>query len=53
MFIFVLFKLRSHKKTVDYSGIQTWIFGIEGEHTDHLTTTTAPILDVYGTDLYM
>ena len=30
------------EKTVDFSGIQTWIVGGEGEHTDHLTTTTAP-----------
>ena len=48
------FQTQISQKTVDYSGIQTWIFGIEGEHTDHLTTTTtAPIVDVYGTDLYM
>ena len=28
-------------KTVDVSGIRTRIVGVEGEHTDHLTTTTA------------
>ena len=27
-------------KTVDLSGIQTWIDGIEGKNADHLTTTT-------------
>ena len=26
--------------TVGFSGIRTWIIGIEGEHADHLTTTT-------------
>ena len=26
---------------VDLSGIQTRIVGVEGEHTNHLTTTTA------------
>ena len=29
------------KKTVGFSGIRTWIVGKEGEHADHLTTTTA------------
>ena len=28
-------------KTVDFSGIRTQIVGVEGEHADHLTTTTA------------
>ena len=26
-------------KTVDFSGIRTWIVGLECEHADHLTTT--------------
>ena len=30
-----------HKKTVGFSAIQTRIVGIESEHGDHLTTTTA------------
>ena len=30
-----------HKKTVGLSGIQTWIIGVEVEHADNLTTTTA------------
>ena len=29
------------EKTVDVSGIQTRIIGLEGEPADHLTTTTA------------
>ena len=29
------------KKTVSVSGIRTGIVGKEGEHADHLTTTTA------------
>ena len=29
------------KKTIGFSGIQTQIVGVEGEHSDHLTTTTA------------
>ena len=40
-FIFVLFKHQFYrKKTVGFSGIQTLIVGVEGEHADHLTTTT-------------
>ena len=29
------------EKTVGFSGIQTRIIGVEGEHGDHFTTTTA------------
>ena len=29
-------------ETVCFSGIQTQIFGVEGEHANHLTTTTVP-----------
>ena len=36
--IFVLFKLKFYIKTVGFSGIRTWIVGVEGEHADHLTT---------------
>ena len=28
-------------KTVDFSGIRTWIVAVEGDHTDDLTTSTA------------
>ena len=38
-FIFVL--LIQFTETVDFSGIQTQIVGVEGEGTDNLTTTTA------------
>ena len=40
LFIFVLFKQFYRIKTVDFSGIRTWIVGIEGKHADHLTRTT-------------
>ena len=30
-----------HKKAVGFSEIRTWIIGVEGEHTDHLTTTAS------------
>ena len=29
------------EKTVGFSGIQTRIVGVEGDHAEHLTTTTA------------
>ena len=41
MCIFVLFKNNFCRKIVDFSGIETLIVGVEGERTDHLTTTTA------------
>ena len=41
LFIFVLFKHKLYKKTVGFSGIQTRIVRVEGEHADHLTTTAA------------
>ena len=44
LFIFVLFKHKFYKKTVGYSGIQTWIVAVEGKHADHSTTTTAPLI---------
>ena len=34
------------KKTVDVSGIRTWIVGVEGEQADHLTTTTAQTIQL-------
>ena len=33
------------EETVGISGIQTRVVGIEGEHADHLTTTTAHTFD--------
>ena len=45
--LFCLFSFFSNtfftEKTVDASGIQTRIVGVEGKHADHLTTTTALI----------
>ena len=42
---FCLFSFLSNtkftEKTVGVSGIQSWIVGEEGEHADHLTTTSA------------
>ena len=40
-FIFVLFKHKFYRKTVGFSGIQTWIVRIEGKHADHLSNPTA------------
>ena len=39
--IFLFFSLN---KIVCFIGIQTWIIWVEGEHADHLTTTTTAIL---------
>ena len=36
-------------KIVDFSGIRTRIVGVESEHTDHLTTTTAQFFQVAET----
>ena len=41
---FCSFKTQILRKTVDFSGIRTRIDGVVGEHADHLTTTTAPIV---------
>ena len=46
LFIFVLFKHNTIEKTLGFSGIRTRIVGVEGEHADHLTTTTAPAQDM-------
>ena len=43
LFIFVLFKHKFYRKTVGFSGIRTGIVRLEGEHADHLTTTTARV----------
>ena len=42
LFLFILvFSITIYRKIVDLSGIRTRIVGVEGEHADHLTTTTA------------
>ena len=41
LFIFILFKHKLCIKTVGISGIWTRIVGVEGEHADHLTITSA------------
>ena len=28
-------RTKIYRKTVGFSGIQTWIVGVEGEHVDH------------------
>ena len=39
---FLFFSNTNLEKTVVLSGIRTWIVRVEGEHADHLTTTTVP-----------
>ena len=46
LFIFVRFNHKLYRKTVGISGIGTRIVGVEGEHADHLTITTAKYFDV-------
>ena len=41
LFISRSFQTQFYRKTLGFSGIRTWIVGVEGEHADHLTTTTA------------
>ena len=42
LFIFAIFQCKFYsRKNVCFSKIRTWIVGIEGQHADHLTTTTA------------
>ena len=40
-YLFSFFSKIYYRKTVDFTKIQTRIGRIEGEHADHLTTTTA------------
>ena len=42
------FKHNLYRITVGVSGIRTRIVGVEGEHADHLTTTTARASNVYS-----
>ena len=39
-------------KIVDFSGIQTRIIGVDGEHADHLTTTTGLQISSFLTDFH-
>ena len=41
LFIFVLLKHKFYKQNVGFSKNRTRIFGVEDEHADNLTTTTA------------
>ena len=43
------FQTQFYRKTVGFSGIQTRIVGVEGEHADHLTTTEALLWIFYIT----
>ena len=43
LFIYFLFNNNFYRKFLDFSGIRPRIVCLEGEHTDHLTTTTALI----------
>ena len=52
LLICVLLKHNFFRKTVSFSGIRTWIGGVEGDHADHLTTTTAPI-ENYASSYYV
>ena len=40
---FSSFQIQFYRKSVDFNRIRTQIVGVEGEHTDHLTTTTAAL----------
>ena len=41
LLIFVLFKYELYRKNCGFSRFRTQIVRVEGEHADHLTTTTA------------
>ena len=41
------FQTQYYRKTIGFSRIRTRIVGVEGEHADHLTTTTAPLKLLY------
>ena len=45
--LFVLLKHTFFRKTGGFIGIRTRIVGVEGERADHLTTTTAPMSNLY------
>ena len=45
--LFSFFSITILQKIVDLSGIRTRIVGVESEHADHLTTTTALKIIIY------
>ena len=48
LFVYFLFFSNTNftEKTVGFCGLQTQIIRVEGEHADHLTSTTAPSTDL-------
>ena len=42
------FRQRFYRKIVDFVRIWTWIVRVDGEHADHLTTTTAQFVKIVG-----
>ena len=49
---FCFFQTQFYRRIVDFSGIRTQNVGEEGEHADHLTTTTALHLSIIAEVLY-
>ena len=45
--LFSFFSNTNLQKTEGFSGIRTWIVGVEDKHADHLTTTTAKYDNFY------
>ena len=45
---FCYFYQQFYRKIVYFRGIRTRIVGVEGEHADHLTTTTAPLSQLFS-----
>ena len=49
--LFCLFSFFSNtsltEKTVGFNRIRTQIVRVEDEHTDHLTTTTVPVINMF------
>ena len=43
MVYFRSFQTQYCRKIVGFSGIRTWIVGVEGEYANHLTTTTTQL----------
>ena len=41
------FQQQFYRNIIDLSGIRTRIVRVEGEHADHLTTTTAPTVYLF------
>ena len=47
--LFILDVYAFNRKTVDLSRIQTLIFGVEGKHADHFTTTAQDVCSLVAT----